>query len=162
MTEIQFKREDRERLIERAKMAGVCTEGIRHLVDDGFAALVEYHKSIPEWGIETGIPGMEILRKYKSDIEEFGIYVDRVFRGERIAGPQTVMLHKCKGEIEVGIDMKMRVIPMLYLCDGSMIKIRVVDGVRVPVYVSSDSNVEVKRESDGSCRIYSIEVKGEE
>lgn len=112
-------------------------------------ALALYKRGI-DWCLENDSPSVDLLRQYRDDCAYNGIFIDRHFDGELLIDQPVYVFHNCTGTIRVGLNVKKRIIPMLYFANGCDMTV-IGDSpsrVRVPLYVFGDNRV--KSTTDGS------------
>lgn len=110
--------------------------------DDKVSAIGLYKKTI-DWALENGYPDLDTIREHFSDCEPCGIFVDRHFDGDLLNDQQVYVFHHCSGTIRTGLNVKKKLIPMLYFANGCDMT---VEGespihVRVPLYVFGENRV---------------------
>lgn len=144
------KEEIKQQLIADAQAVGICSDGLAHLQDSTIDDAVGYYVQNPNWGIERNFPTLEFIAENFADCEDMGVFVNKQFKGEVLSGKQTYILHNCKGHVYVEMDYKKRIIPMLYLANGSRLSIRCnqqenkCSAIIVPIYVDESSQVKAK------------------
>ena len=142
----------------------MCAENRHALerVNDKREAVELYKKTI-DWALEEGYPTIETIRRDFNDCEVAGIFVDKVFHGELLDDQQVYVFHNCTGTIRVGLNIKKRIIPMLYFANGCDMDVRGVPGsamqVRVPLYVFGQNRVGAEQSDDIICTTYRFDVK---
>lgn len=101
------------------------------------AQALRLYKNCISWALQERYPTKEDLLSFASKevLAENGVYVDTVFNGERIDGHICCVFLSCKGWISTGLNVGKAVVPMLYLSEGSKLKIVVEEGLRFPVPV---------------------------
>lgn len=130
-----------------ARKHRMCAENRLALAADGITKeqAIELYKKTIDWALEENYPALDVLRREFSDFEHLGIYVDKHFGGDMLL-QQVVVLHHCSGTINVDLDVKNAVIPMIYVANGCDITIkRPADRVfglpiRVPIYIFGDDS----------------------
>lgn len=108
------------------------------------------YKRIIDWCLENDSPSVDLLRQYRQDCAYNGIFIDRHFDGELLNDQQAYVFHHCSGTIRTGLNLKKRLIPMLYFANGCDMTV-VGEGpskVRVPLYVFGKNRIEA--EENGS------------
>ena len=108
------------------------------------------YKRIIDWCLENNSPSVDLLRQYRQDCAYNGIFIDRHFDGELLTDSPVYVFHNCSGTIHVGLNVKRRIIPMLYFANGCDMTV-VGEGpskVRVPLYVFGKNRIEA--EENGS------------
>lgn len=156
----QWKRQ----LRREASAHHMCAENRVALegVDTTKEAIDLYKKTI-DWALEEGYPNMVTLRRYFSNCEDFGIYVDKEFHGEVLTKHQVYVFHNCSGTIRTGLNLDQRIIPMLYFANGCDMNVRGIPGAntqaRVPLYVFGENRVAGEQSDDIICKTYSYDVK---
>lgn len=129
------------------------------------AEAVELYKKTIDWALEEGYPCFDTLRREFSDCEEYGVFVGRHFNGELFTDQQTYVFHQCSGEIRVGLNLRKRIIPMLYFANGCNMVVKSAGTsptpfpIRVPCYIFGQNRVNVENSEDLECRTYKFPVK---
>lgn len=158
--EAQWKRQ----LRREASAHHMCAENRSALeaVDTKSDAVALYKKTI-DWALEEGYPNLATLRRDFSDCESLGVFVDKHFSGEILTDHAVYVFHNCTGTIRTGINIKRRIIPMMYFANGCHMNVKGIPGsalqVRVPLYVFGENLVSGEKSDDVLCKIYSNEVK---
>lgn len=154
----------KKNLRREASAHHMCEENRESLssVDSKEKAIDLYKKTI-DWALEEGYPSFSTLVRDFSDCEDYGIYVNKVFHGEKLDEQKVYVFHNCRGTIYTGLNVPKRIIPMLYFANNCEMRIRPsgpsgVD-VRVPLYVFGQNNLVTDRSNDVSFKIYNFEVK---
>lgn len=156
----QWKRQ----LRREASVHHMCAENRSALdaIDDKSDAIALYKKTI-DWALEEGYPNLETLRRDFSDCGVYGVFIDRHFEGEVLNDHKVYVFHNCTGTIRTGLNLKKRIIPMLYFANGCDMNIRGVPGsamqVRVPLYVFGDNRIAGEQSDDILCKAYYYDVK---
>lgn len=124
----------------------VCAEyeGLLSRADSKVSALSLYKRGV-DWCLENNSPSIDLLRNYKADCEANGIFIDKHFDGELLNDTMTYVFHNCTGIVRVGLNLKKKIIPMLYFANGCRMKV-VGDSpffVRVPFYIFGNNEVVV-------------------
>jgi len=112
-------------------------------------ALHLYKRGI-DWCLENDSPSIDLLRSYRDDCAYNGIFIDRHFDDELLIDQPVYVFHNCSGTIRVGLNLKKRIIPMLYFANGCDMTVvgESPTRVRVPLTVYGDNNIVA--ETDGS------------
>ena len=125
-------------------------------------AIVLYKKTI-NWALEEGYPNINTLRRDFSDCEDYGIYIDKEFHGELLDKHQVYVFHNCAGTIRTGLNIKERIIPMMYFANGCEMTVRGIrgsgTGARVPLCAFGENRVIGEESEDIVCRVYYYDVK---
>lgn len=125
-------------------------------------AIALYKRTI-DWALEEGYPDMDTLRRYFSDCEAEGVYVDKEFHGEVLADHQVYVFHNCRGMVRTGLNVGQKIIPMLYFANGCDMEVQGISGqglsVRVPLYVFGGNNIRAEWSGDIHCVTYEKDVK---
>ena len=156
----QWKRQ----LRREASAHHMCAENRSALssVEDMGEAIALYKKTI-DWALEEGYPTMETLRRYFSDREVDGVFVDKVFNGETLDAHAVYVFHNCKGTIRTGLNVDRRIIPVLYFANGCDMDVKGVPGqnlqARVPLYVFGENRIAAEQSDDIICVTYKFDVK---
>lgn len=128
---------------------GVCTEysELMRRTKTVSDALYLYKRGI-DWCLERNSPSVELLRKYKDECEEQGIYVDKEFNGEILTSQEVYIFHNCKGTIFVDINLAKHHIPMLYFANSCEMEIKRADmqvlPINVPLYIFGSNDIIAK------------------
>ena len=156
----QWKRQ----LRREASAHGMCAE-----YRDGLGSIETKHEAIAlykrciDWALEEGFPSIETIRRDFKDCEIDGIFVDKVFHGERLDAQQVYVFHNCSGTIRVGLNIKKRIIPMLYFANGCNMDIKGIQGsamqVAVPLYVFGANRICAEQSDDIICKTYKFDAK---
>lgn len=134
----------------QARAKGICADGYKEMRGGEIGELVDFYIENPDWCLERGFPDIEVLREHFSDITEKGVYVDHKFNGELLNDLQTYIFHNCKGTIKVGLNVEKAIIPMLYIANGSRLRIMGVGDVvpkkpsEVPVYSFGKNDISAR------------------
>lgn len=153
----------KERLMSDARRGGICAEGYGLMRGYDRDELIAYYLKCPDWCMERGFPGLDILRSEFSDIEDKGVYVGKTFNGEVFSDKQVYIFHDCKGQIRVGWDEYGAVIPMLYFANGCDIEI-IGDGhfnpfpIQVPVYSFGENWIEAISDTEVIFKLYNKDL----
>lgn len=151
-------------LVREASSHRMCLENRRALeVADSKEAVIKLYKKTVDWALEENYPDIGALRKYFSDCQEFGVFIDREFHGEILNNQQVYVFHNCSGTIRTGLNLDLKIIPMLYFANGCDITVKASDerglSTRVPLYVFGDNRVMAETSDNVVCRIYNFDVK---
>ncbi len=142
-------KELRERLMADARRCGICADGLGRLRVCDREGLLRYYTENPDWCMERGFPGIELLRSEFSDCEDSGVFVGRTFDGEVMGEKQAYVFHECKGRIRVAMDYERAVIPMLYFGNGCEMEVECVQAnapaIAVPVYSFGENELTLRR-----------------
>ena len=151
-------------LRREASARHMCEENRRALeeVTSRVSAISLYKKTI-DWALEEGYPKMETLRKYFSDCELSGIFIDKHFDGEVLDSQQVYVFHNCTGTIKTGLNVKKKLIPMLYFANGCDMKVECAERIGatapVPLFVFGKNSVSGETSEDIRCVTYYHPVK---
>lgn len=122
------------------------------------AQAIRLYKNCISWALQEQYPTKADLLAFFSDKEtlaENGVYIDMTFNGERIDSHIVCVFLNCKGWISTGLNVDKAIIPMLYLSEGSDLKIKVDDGglhpIPVELYYGSKVDGDLKRLSVKDC-----------
>lgn len=101
------------------------------------AQAIRLYKNCISWALQERYPTKEDLLAFasKQTLAENGVYIDTEFSGERIDGHVCCVFLGCRGWISTGLNVEKKIIPMLYLSEGSRLKINVDDALMRPVPV---------------------------
>lgn len=151
-------------LRRKATASHMCEENRTALgqVETKADAIALYIQTI-DWALEEDYPGLNVIRRYFQDCEQYGIFVDKTFSGETLIDLPVYVFHNCKGSIRVGLNTSKRIIPMLYFANGCDMTITSSNTLglrsRVPLYVFGDNTVIAESSEDIICRTYNFDVK---
>lgn len=116
----------KEYFIEVCRQGGICDEGMTRVSGaPDFRALVDYYIANPDWAMERNIPNLDMLRNLSAEhgLEDMGIFVDREFCGEILDKRLVYIFHHCRGTVKVRFNYADALMPMLYVCNGSRLRI---------------------------------------
>lgn len=151
-----------KRLLRReASSHHMCEENRLALdsVETKAEAISLYKKTI-DWALEEGYPSIPTLRRYFSDCEEYGIFVDKIFHGELLDEHQVYVFHNCRGQIRTGLNLQKQIIPMLYFANGcEMSVVGSGESVRVPLYVFGTNDILAEKGDGLEFKFYTFDVK---
>lgn len=142
----------------------MCAENRHALenVETKAQAIILYKKTI-DWALEENYPTIETIRKYFSDCESLGVFVDREFHGEVLDSKQVYVFHHCKGTIKTGLNVGSKLIPMLYFANDCDMRIESKCNtpitINVPLYVFGSNRISAEQSDDIECKIYKFETK---
>lgn len=129
------------------------------------AEAISLYKKTIDWALEEGYPHLSTLRKYFSDCESEGIFIDRHFSGEILDFEPIYVFHNCSGIIRVGLNVEKKNIPMLYFANGCNMLV-VSSGPssspiapRVPLYIFGENTISTEETEDIEFKIYKFSVK---
>lgn len=143
----------KDKLIDTAKAKGICTDGYGIMLNRDIDGLVEYYLENPDWCMERQFPDLHTLKEQFSDCEDKGIYINKTFKGEILNDKQVYVFHNCRGTIKTGLNLKKRIIPMIYICNGCRLRIVGTGDVKpgkedersiVPIYIFGDNDLSAK------------------
>lgn len=124
---------------------------------------IELYKKTVDWALEEGYPALTTLRKYFSDCDAYGIYVDQEFHDDILKDHQVYVFHNCRGTIRTGLNLEKKIIPMMYFANGCDMTVKSAssDGrsIRVPLYVFGQNRISAEQSDDIYCVTYRKEVK---
>lgn len=124
---------------------------------------IELYKRTIDWALEENYPNLETIRSCFSDCEAEGVFVDKHFTGEILTDHKVYIFHNCTGVIRVGLNVKMRIIPMLYFANGCQMTIKPLGSsrldVRVPLYVFGDNRVNGEGSDEVVFKTYKFDTK---
>jgi hypothetical protein len=159
-----MKNQWHRQLRREASAHHMCAENRSALenISDKGEAIALYKKTI-DWALEEGYPCMETLRSEFSGCEAYGIFVDKVFHGERLDDQQVYVFHNCSGTIRTGLNVQKRIIPMLYFANGCNMDVKPISEtapkVRVPLYIFGPNRVNAEQSDNIECVTHKFEVK---
>lgn len=153
-------------LRHEARKHRMCAENRNALANPSITKeeAIRLYKRTIDWALEEDYPTLDFLRKEFSGFEHLGIYLDRNFGGDLLNDTEVYILHHCSGTILVDLNIKKRIIPMIYLANGCDITIRRAEGesvntLRVPVYVFGDNKVNAVSGEDVTFLINRFDLK---
>lgn len=118
-----------------------------------------------EWALGENYPTLDELRKNfgSRELETYGIFIDREFRGERFYGKQKYVFHNCRGIICTGLNTELQLIPMLYFANGCNLEVKHFEHysspVHIPLYIYGNSLVHAEVSEDIVCDTHKLPVK---
>lgn len=118
-------------------------------------ALALYKRGI-DWCLENNSPSVDLLRRYREDCAYNGIFIDRHFDSELLNDRPVYVFHNCTGTIRVGLNVKKRIIPMLYFANGCNITIEGHSPIQVsvPLYVFGHNDINASDSDDITFKIF--------
>lgn len=133
-------------LLREARKNGMCApnrDALRGSLTKSDA--IRLYKKTIDWALEHRYPDLEILRSEFSHSEDCGVFVDKRFEGEVLDSQQCYVLHHCTGFFRTGLNVKQRIIPMIYIANDSNVRAEGKDdslprAAVVPIYIC-DSKV---------------------
>ncbi len=132
-------------LMCEARERGICAPGFKQMRCSDVNELIAYYLQHPDWCLERGYPDLQTLTKEFANIEDKGVYINKVFHDETFSHLQTYIFHNCKGTINVEMDYKNAIIPMLYFANGCSMEVRCHQrnqpAIRVPLYSFGDNEI---------------------
>lgn len=143
----------KRRIEEEAKVVGICNEFAKLVYEAStMEDMVNAYKRGLDWALRHDFPSLPLLRDMKDEIADFGIFIDRHFNGETLDKHQVYVFHNCTGEIHAGLNVPLRVIPMLYFSSGCDMTVLPSGpsgmNIRVPLYVLEGSEVHFVQSED--------------
>lgn len=151
-------------LRREASAHGMCAEYRDALgtVETKHDAVALYKRCI-DWALEEGYPSIDTIRHDFKDCEVDGIFVDKVFHGERLDDQQVYVFHNCSGTIRTGLNVRKRIIPMLYFANGCSMDVKSISEtapkVRVPLYIFGQNRIVSEQSENIECVTYKFDVK---
>lgn len=124
--------------------------------------MVAIYKRGVDWALENKVPSYQLLCDECADLGDYGLFVDKEFKGEVLTELPVYIFHHCSGEIHVGLNVDKAIIPMLYFangCDMRVSGIESVSPIKVPVYIFGENKVLTETSDNIQCTIYLKEVK---
>lgn len=99
------------------------------------AQAIRLYKNCISWALQERYPTKEDLLAFasKETLAENGVYVDMEFDGERIDGHIYCVFLNCNGWITTGLNLDKAIKPVLYLSEGSDLKVEVDDCLTCPI-----------------------------
>lgn len=134
-----------------AKKKGICKEWFSDMLkQNSIAPLCKMFFDGSDWAMENDFPNIELLRKFKGNSEQYGLYAD--FKGELIL--KSLKNQKAFfGESEVDLSAGDFSVSEIYIRHNSKAKIKVagsafmvvtlLDSAQVEIDVLEDANVSV-------------------
>lgn len=153
-----------KRLLRREASAHhMCEENRTALeaIESKADAVALYKKTI-DWALEENFPSLPALRRFFSDCEDLGIYVDKIFHGEELKDHQVYVFHNCKGQIRTGINLEKSIIPMLYFANNCEMAVKSAGNfgqIRVPLYIFGENSISAEDTEDISFKFYHFDTK---
>lgn len=98
---------------------------------------IRLYKNCISWALQERYPTKEELLAFasKQTLAENGVFVDTLFKGERIDSHVCCVFLGCKGWIHTGLNVDKAIIPMIYLSDESSLKIEVDESIKQSIPV---------------------------
>ena len=151
----------KKRIEEEARSAGICNEFAELVYKaSSIEDLVATYKRGLDWALRHDFPSLPLLRDMKEEVADLGVYVDRHFNGETLDRHQVYVFHNCTGEIRTGLNVPLRLIPMLYFANGCDMTISPSGPsdlrIRVPLYVLEGNEVHFSQSEDIIFKKYRI------
>lgn len=142
---------------------GMCRENFEAVLNcKTKSELIAIYKKTVDWALELGCPTIDEWRKYFSDTEADGVFVDRSFDGELLDAQQVYVFHHCTGTIRVALNYDMEIIPMLYFANGCDMTITCEQKnfypIRVPLYIFGDNKVRAENDGNANYVLYEHKV----
>lgn len=129
-------------LIQKAEAYNMCSPYMNALkkVSDKKAALRLYKAGL-DGALEHNYPDIDFIRNTfsKSELESFGIYVDRKFNGEIINNHIFQVFHNCSGSIKIELNLEKIIIPTLYLANNTELFVDIDKSIDISVYLFDNS-----------------------
>lgn len=151
-------------LRREASEHGMCAE-----YRDGLGSVETKHDAVAlykrciDWALEEGYPAIETIRHDFKDCEVDGVFVDKVFHGERLDDQQVYVFHNCSGTIRTGLNVRKRIIPMLYFANGCNMDVKSISEtapeVRVPLYIFGQNRIVSEQSENIECVTHKFDVK---
>lgn len=115
------------------------------------AQAIRLYKNCISWALLERYPTKDDLLRFasKETLAENGVYVDMTFDGERIDGHICCVFLGCKGKVSAGLNVAKKIIPMLYLSEGSDLEVETDGFLHKPISVELYYGSSV-RAADGS------------
>lgn len=141
----------------------MCEENRRALmgVENISDAIALYKKTI-DWALEEGYPRIDTLRKYFSNCEEYGVFIDKHFNGENLIDQQVYVFHNCTGTIRTGLNLDKKIIPMLYFANGCNMNIESYletgSQIIVPLYIFGQNVIHPEVSDNILCRVFNFDT----
>lgn len=154
----------KEFLLRQGRLHRMCNENLIALkACSSKKDAIELYKKTIDWALEENYPPLSVLRRSFSNCEEYGLYVDKEFRGEKLMDQQVYVLHHCSGTINVELNIEKKIIPMIYLANDCDITIKRPESsafsIRVPIYSFGENIIRAKNTDNVEFRIYNFETK---
>lgn len=101
------------------------------------AQAIRLYKNCISWALQERYPTKDDLLHFASKevLADNGVYIDTEFNGERIDSHICCVFLNCKGCISTGLNLGKKIIPMLYLSEGSDLEVEVDDLLIKPIPV---------------------------
>jgi hypothetical protein len=143
----------RQILLSEAKTKSVCVDGYKTIAEaKDKESLVSYFLGILDWSLERGFPSMNTVRKYFTDCEHLGIFVDKEISPDMLLiNRQIYVFFHCTGLANVGFNYQSSLIPMLYFAEGCDMEVERLQerkkcelrhpAIRVPLYDFGDNKL---------------------
>ena len=134
-------------LQKQARVYGMCRDNRAYLnACESKSDAIKLYKQTIDWALESGYPGLDTIRKHFGNCADDGLFVDRVFNGEELTDLQVYVFHHCSGTIRVGLNLRKKIIPMLYFADDCDMTVLGLDDLkyfpdRVPIYTFGQNKI---------------------
>jgi len=151
----------KKRITDEAHAVGICNEFARLVFNAStMEEMVTAYKRGLDWGLQHDFPSLPLLRDMKDEVADFGVYIDRHFNGETLDKHQVYVFHNCTGEIRTGLNVPLRLIPMLYFANGCDMTVSPSGpsgmNIRVPLYILEGSSVHFEQSEDVTFKKYRL------
>lgn len=152
----------KEKILRKARLSGMCKENLSALrqCTSKEQAIELYMKTI-DWALENDYPSLDEIRKHFNDCEDYGVFVDHSDLNVTASKLQSYVFHNCKGIVNVEMDYKHSIIPMLYFANDCNIIVTCKQKplsrpIRVPIYVCGDNHITADITPNASFITYKI------
>lgn len=152
----------KELLVSEAKTKRMCGENFRGLLEcEDKKTAIELYKKTIDWALEEEYPSLGIICDCFSDCEEYGIFVGKVLSMEELSTQQVYVIHACNGTVDVFMDYKNAIIPMIYIANGCDIEIKCSQHnlipIIIPIYIFGENNVQISEDRQGEKHVYPVD-----
>lgn len=108
---------------------------------------IRLYKNCISWALQEQYPTKEDLLLFadRETLAENGVFIDKHFEGELINNHICCVFLNCTGDIRVRLNLEKTIIPMLYLSDGSKLRVEIEDGSVVPVELYYGSKISTNK-----------------
>ena len=144
----------KEYLLRQARLNSMCLDNLDALrACQTKAEAVNLYKKTIDWALEKDFPSINFIKNEFGDCEDLGLFVDRDFHGELLDAHQCYVFHNCRGYITVDLNVKKKIIPMLYFANKCNISVTRANAphtppIRVPLYIYGENIIKAEDNDD--------------
>lgn len=146
--------------MDSARRKGICIDGFKSMRSFDVDRLIDYYIENPDWCMERDFPDLQTLRDHFTDVWNKGVFVDKHFEGETFSDKQTYIFHHCTGKINVELNKKKSIIPMLYFANGCKMEVTCSQEenkfapISVPIYTFGENDVKADDNEFANFKVY--------